>query len=56
MGRLERQEYVLLLFAARWDVATVRRLHELRVWRDVRSEQIPEQFRTKPAAPPESQE
>lgn len=56
MGRAERAEYLGLIREAVWTVGAVRRLHELRRWRDVATEQIPAQFRTKPVAPHESQE
>jgi hypothetical protein len=48
MGRPERAEYLGLLRSAVWTVEAVRRLRELRTWRDTPTEQIPERFRTKP--------
>lgn len=56
MGRAERAEYLGLIRSGVWTVGAVARLHELRTWRDVPTAQIPEQFRTKPAVQPESQE
>lgn len=47
MGRAERREYLELLWAGDWTVPAVRRLHELRKWRDVPTERIPQELRTK---------
>ena len=55
MGRAERSEYLGLIHEGVWTVASVRRLHELRKWRDVRSELIPPEFRTKPREDPVSE-
>lgn len=57
MGRAERAEYLGLFRSGVWTVDAVRRLRELKTWRDVPTEQIPEQFRTKPVVVhPETQE
>lgn len=45
MSYRERQEYVHLIGRARWDVASTKRLHELRVWKD--AQVVPPEFQSK---------
>lgn len=48
MARAEREEYFALVRRGEWTPATVRRLRELRVWKD--RQDVPRELRTKPAA------
>lgn len=51
MATAERAEYHALFARGDWTVESVRRLRELRTWRDVPTELIPEKFRTKTQEP-----
>lgn len=47
MGVAERAEYLGLFSRGEWTHDSVRRLRELRAWRDTPTDRIPEKFRTK---------
>jgi hypothetical protein len=47
MARAERGEYFALVRAGVWTPATLRRLRELRTWKD--RQDVPRELRTKPA-------
>jgi hypothetical protein len=47
MARAEREEYFALVRRGAWTPATVRRLRELRVWKD--RQDVPRELRSKPA-------
>jgi len=46
MGLRERREYVELFRSGEWTPARLRRLRELRHWRDVPTEKIPPELRS----------
>lgn len=46
MARAEREEYFALVRRGEWTSATVRRLRELRTWKD--RQDVPAEFRSKP--------